>query len=154
MRNFEKSTKLNDVCYDIRGPVMDEANRMQANGIQVLKLNIGNPAPFHLYAPDEIIVDMIYNLRDTHSQAGVVLSLGIALLAIFFISDPFQGLIISQMLLSIQLPFTIFLQVGLTSSPRVMGEYANSPRSRILLYSIAAIVSALNLYLFYSAIAG
>ena len=54
MRNFEKSTKLNDVCYDIRGPVMDEANRMQANGIQVLKLNIGNPAPFHLYAPDEI----------------------------------------------------------------------------------------------------
>ena len=95
-----------------------------------------------------------YNLRDTHSQAGVVLSLGIALLAIFFISDPFQGLIISQMLLSIQLPFTIFLQVGLTSSPRVMGEYANSPRSRILLYSIAAIVSALNLYLFYSAIAG
>lgn len=95
-----------------------------------------------------------YNLRDTHSQAGVVLSLGIALLAIFFISDPFQGLIISQMLLSIQLPFTIFLQVGLTSSPRVMGEYANSPRSCILLYSIAAIVSALNLYLFYSAIAG
>ena len=85
---------------------------------------------------------------------AMVLSLGIALLAIFFISDPFQGLIISQMLLSIQLPFTIFLQVGLTSSPRVMGEYANSPRSRILLYSIAAIVSALNLYLFYSAIAG
>ena len=69
MRNFEKSTKLNDVCYDIRGPVMDEANRMQANGIQVLKLNIGNPAPFHLYAPDEIIVDMIYNLRDTQGYS-------------------------------------------------------------------------------------
>ena len=69
MRNFEKSTKLNDVCYDIRGPVMDEANRMQANGIQVLKLNIGNPAPFHLYAPDEILVDMIYNLRDSQGYS-------------------------------------------------------------------------------------
>ena len=69
MRNFEKSTKLNDVCYDIRGPVMEEANRMQANGMQVLKLNIGNPAPFHLYAPDEILVDMIYNLRDTQGYS-------------------------------------------------------------------------------------
>lgn len=69
MRTFEKSSKLNNVCYDIRGPVMDEANRMAAEGIQVLKLNIGNPAPHHLYAPDEIIVDMIYNLRDTQGYS-------------------------------------------------------------------------------------
>ena len=69
MRKFEKSTKLNNVCYDIRGPVMDEADRMLANGIQVLKLNIGNPAPHKLYAPDEIIVDMIYNLRDTEGYS-------------------------------------------------------------------------------------
>ena len=63
MRNYEKSTKLNNVCYDIRGPIMDEANRMAANGVNILKLNIGNPAPFRLFAPDEIVVDMIYNLR-------------------------------------------------------------------------------------------
>ena len=63
MRTFEKSSKLDNVCYDIRGPVMDEANRMTAQGIEVLKLNIGNPAPFHFEAPDEIINDMIYNLR-------------------------------------------------------------------------------------------
>lgn len=69
MRNFEKSSKLNDVCYDIRGPVMDEANRMAAEGMQILKLNIGNPAPFRLFAPDEIIVDMIYNLRDTQGYS-------------------------------------------------------------------------------------
>ena len=47
MRMFEKSHKLDNVCYDIRGPVMDEADRMAANGIDILKLNIGNPAPFH-----------------------------------------------------------------------------------------------------------
>ncbi len=63
MRIFEKSVKLNNVCYDIRGPVMEEANRMEANGIEILKLNIGNPAPFGISAPDEIVVDMIYNLR-------------------------------------------------------------------------------------------
>ena len=65
MRNFEKSHKLDNVCYDIRGPIMDEANRMAENGIEVLKLNIGNPAPFNFTAPDEIIVDMIYNLRNS-----------------------------------------------------------------------------------------
>ena len=69
MRNYEKSTKLNNVCYDIRGPIMDEANRMAANGVNILKLNIGNPAPFRLFAPDEIVVDMIYNLRDTEGYS-------------------------------------------------------------------------------------
>ena len=63
MRTYQKSSKLNNVCYDIRGPVMDEANRMQAHGVNVLKLNIGNPAPHGLYAPDEIVEDMMYNLR-------------------------------------------------------------------------------------------
>ena len=69
MRTYEKSVKLNNVCYDIRGPIMDEANRMAANGVNILKLNIGNPAPFHLIAPDEIVVDMIYNLRDTEGYS-------------------------------------------------------------------------------------
>ena len=69
MRTYEKSVKLNNVCYDIRGPIMDEANRMAANGVNILKLNIGNPAPFHLFSPDEIVVDMIYNLRDTEGYS-------------------------------------------------------------------------------------
>ncbi len=69
MRKFEKSSKLDNVCYDIRGPVMDEANRMISEGIDVLKLNIGNPAPFGLYAPDEIVRDMMMNLRDTEGYS-------------------------------------------------------------------------------------
>ena len=88
-----------------------------------------------------------YHIKDIHSRVGVLLSLGVALLVIFFISDPFQGLIISQMVLSVQLPFTVFLQVGLTSSRRVMGEYANSRWSTFVLYTIAAVVSVLNLML-------
>ena len=69
MRKFEKSTKLDNVCYDIRGPVMDEANRMIAEGVNVLKLNIGNPAPHGFHAPDEVIKDMVYNLRDTEGYS-------------------------------------------------------------------------------------
>lgn len=69
MRYYEKSKKLNNVCYDIRGPVMDEAAEMEANGIEILKLNIGNPAPFGFKAPDEIVVDMIYNLRYTEGYS-------------------------------------------------------------------------------------
>ena len=88
-----------------------------------------------------------YNIKDIHSKVGVILSLGIALLVIFFIDNPFYGLIISQMILSIQLPFTVFLQVGLTSSKKVMGKYANSTWTKWLLYGIAAIVSALNIML-------
>ena len=91
-----------------------------------------------------------YNIKDIHSKVGVILSLGIALMVIFFIDNPFHGLIISQMILSIQLPFTVFLQVGLTSSPKVMGKYANSTWTKWLLYGIAAIVSALNIMLLIS----
>lgn len=91
-----------------------------------------------------------YHIKDIHSRVGVVLSLGIALLIIFFIDNPFYGLIISQMILSIQLPFTVFLQVGLTSSTKVMGKYANSTWTKWLLYSIAAIVSVLNIMLLFS----
>ena len=69
MRVFEKSHKLDHVCYDIRSPVMDDADRMIANGVKILKLNIGNPAPFHFTAPDEIIQDMIFNLRDAEGYS-------------------------------------------------------------------------------------
>ncbi|APX34215.1 aminotransferase [Brachybacterium sp. P6-10-X1] len=59
---FTQSSKLRDVCYEIRGPVPAEAARMEAEGHQIIKLNIGNPAPFGFEAPDEILVDMIKNL--------------------------------------------------------------------------------------------
>lgn len=95
-----------------------------------------------------------YNIKDTHSRLGVALSLGIALLTIFFIRDPFHGLIISQMVLSVQLPITVFLQVSLTSSRRVMGKYVNSRSTTILLYLIATIVTILNLMLLWEEIAG
>ena len=93
-----------------------------------------------------------YHIRDSHSQVGVVLSLGIALLLICFIGDPFKGLLISQMILSIQLPFTVFLQVSLTSSRKVMGQYVNSKWSTFVLYTIAAIVTVLNIMLLISSL--
>ena len=62
-KTYRQSAKLDNVCYDIRGPVMDEAMRMEARGAKILKLNIGNPAPFGFSAPDEVILDLIYNLR-------------------------------------------------------------------------------------------
>ena len=69
MRTFEKSSKLDNVCYDIRGPVMDEAERMSAEGIEVLKLNIGNPAPFGFRAPDAVIESMKNNLTETEGYS-------------------------------------------------------------------------------------
>lgn len=62
MANFPKSDKLEHVCYDIRGPVHKEALRLEEEGHKILKLNIGNPAPFGFEAPDEILVDVIRNL--------------------------------------------------------------------------------------------
>lgn len=91
-----------------------------------------------------------YDIKDNHSRLGVALSLLIALGIIFLISNPFNGLIISQMCLSIQLPFTIFLQVYLTSSYKVMGKYKNSNFSKVLLYLIGGIVTLLNIVLFIS----
>ena len=64
MREFKKSAKLDNVLYDVRGPVVDEATRMEENGTQVLKLNIGNPAPFGFRTPDEVIYDMQRQLTE------------------------------------------------------------------------------------------
>ncbi|NLW56414.1 MAG: pyridoxal phosphate-dependent aminotransferase [Firmicutes bacterium] len=69
MRSFEKSSKLEHVCYDIRGPVMDEANRLEAAGHKILKLNIGNPAPFGFHAPEEILQAVNDNLQ--HAEGYV-----------------------------------------------------------------------------------
>ncbi len=64
MRQFKKSSKLDHVLYDVRGPVVDEANRMEQAGTHVLKLNIGNPAPFGFRTPDEVVQDMASQLKD------------------------------------------------------------------------------------------
>lgn len=69
MRNFKKSHKLNNVSYDVRGPVLEEAERMQEEGIRILKLNTGNPAPFGFDAPNEIVRDMIVNVRDSEGYS-------------------------------------------------------------------------------------
>ena len=65
MNQIKKSSKLDNVLYDIRGPVLEAANRLEEEGVRIIKLNTGNPAPFGLFAPDEIIHDMIVNLHET-----------------------------------------------------------------------------------------
>ena len=64
MRQFSKSSKLDNVLYDVRGPVVEEANRMADAGMHILKLNIGNPAPFGFRAPEEVVYDMRQQLTD------------------------------------------------------------------------------------------
>ncbi len=91
-----------------------------------------------------------YDIKDNHSRTGVALSLLAATALIFVISDPFRGLILSQMLLSVQLPFTIFSQVYLTSSEKVMGKYKNTTASKIFLYGLGVIVTGLNIALLIS----
>ncbi len=63
MKTLKKSSKLDNVLYDVRGPVLDEANRMEAEGSKILKLNIGNPAPFGFEAPEEVLIDMRHELE-------------------------------------------------------------------------------------------
>ena len=70
MSNIKKSDKLNGVCYDIRGPVLEHAYRLEEEGHRILKLNIGNPAPFGFAAPDEIIQDVIYNLPNAEGYTA------------------------------------------------------------------------------------
>jgi manganese transport protein len=91
-----------------------------------------------------------YNIKATHTKVGVAGILIISTLIIFLISDPFKGLIISQMVLSIQLPITVFLQIYLTSSKKVMGKHKNSKLMNFLLLSIWLILTILNIMLFDS----
>ena len=69
-RPIRKSSKLNDVCYDIRGPVLDEATRLEEEGHRIIKLNVGNPAPFGFDAPEEILRDVIHNLPRSQGYCG------------------------------------------------------------------------------------
>jgi len=69
MITVKKSHKLDDVCYDIRGPVLREARRLEEEGHKILKLNIGNPSPFGFDAPDEIVQDMIHNVPESQGYS-------------------------------------------------------------------------------------
>jgi manganese transport protein len=95
-----------------------------------------------------------YNIKDNHSRIGVFISLVLALVIIFFISNPFKGLILSQVFLSIQLPFTVGIQVYLTSSKKVMGKYANGRFLISVLSVITGIVAFLNFKLLFDIIKG
>ena len=72
MRKFKKSSKLDNVLYDVRGPVVDEATHMEEAGTHVLKLNIGNPAPFGFRTPDEVIYDMRQQLTDCEGYSNAM----------------------------------------------------------------------------------
>lgn len=91
-----------------------------------------------------------YDIKDMHTKVGVASILTISTIIIFLISDPFKGLVYSQMILSIQLPITVFLQIYLTSSKKVMGKYKNSMANNIILLFIAIILAILNIMLFIS----
>lgn len=92
-----------------------------------------------------------YAIADRHTKIGVYATVAAAFIAILFISNPFDGLLVSQMLLSFQLPVTIFLQLYLTSSARVMGKYRNTALHNVLLWGTGLVVTLLNIYLLVDA---
>ncbi len=91
-----------------------------------------------------------YNSRDPHTRLGIAITLVMGAAVIFLVKNPFNGLILSQILLSLQLPWTIFLQIYLTSSPKVMGIHANDRLGSIMLWCVATIVVVLNVMLLWS----
>jgi len=95
-----------------------------------------------------------FDIKDPHSRLGVGLTLVPAALCILLISSPFQGLVFSQILLSIQLPLTIYLQFRLTASRAVMGEFVNSAWHNVVLGTISMVVVGLNILLLWDTLAG
>ncbi|HOT77226.1 MAG TPA: Nramp family divalent metal transporter, partial [Candidatus Wallbacteria bacterium] len=91
-----------------------------------------------------------YDINDKHTRTGIAITLILSTAIIFFISDPFYGLILSQMILSIQLPWTIFTQIFLTSSEKVMGKHVNTRSENAMLWIIGIIVTILNIMLLIS----
>jgi manganese transport protein len=95
-----------------------------------------------------------YDIKDLHSRVGAAGTLVAATAVVFVVGDPFRGLVVSQMLLSMQLPVTIVTQVRLTSSREVMGGYANGPTLKLLLWTVATVVIGLNVFLLKALIWG
>ncbi|ADD01975.1 natural resistance-associated macrophage protein [Thermoanaerobacter italicus Ab9] len=91
-----------------------------------------------------------YDIQDAHTKVGVGITYIFAVLIIFFVKSPFQGLVYSQMFLSVQLPITIFLLIYLTSSKKIMGKFANTLLYKVLLWTIGIIVTVLNVMLLMS----
>lgn len=91
-----------------------------------------------------------YDIADRYTRAGVLITMVSSTTIIFFITSPFQGLIYSQMLLSIQLPITIFTLIHLTSSKKIMGKFVNTKRNKTLLWIIGIVVTCLNVALLIS----
>ncbi|KGJ87343.1 pyridoxal phosphate-dependent aminotransferase [Colwellia psychrerythraea] len=85
MKAITKSSKLNNVCYDIRGPIAAEAKRLEDEGHKILKLNVGNPAPFGFEAPDDILKDVIHNLPNSqgYSESQGIYSARVAVMQYF-----------------------------------------------------------------------
>ena len=94
------------------------------------------------------------DLSDNHSRTGVIITLLVALAAVFVTSDPFKGLIWSQVVLSLQLPLTVFGLIALTSSRKVMGAHANNLRENAVLVCTGAVVTMLNAALVISMFRG
>ncbi len=94
------------------------------------------------------------NLADRHSRAGVLITVGGSLLIIFFLNDSFRGILWSQIALSVQLPFTMFPLIVLTSSVRVMGQFVNSLFDKILLWTISLLVTVLGIWLLAQIVSG
>jgi manganese transport protein len=88
-----------------------------------------------------------FDVTESRSRQGILITLGGGLLVVFLVGNPFQGLIWSQIILSIQLPWTVFPLIFLTSSRKVMGQYATPILERILLWVVAAVISILNILL-------
>ena len=91
----------------------------------------------------------IYDISDIHSEMGAFITYFAAVVLIFFISDFYKAIILSQVVLSIQLPFTIFLQIYLTSSPKIMGKYVNNKFFNVSLWFIGFVVVVLNIWLVF-----
>lgn len=100
------------------------------------------------------IYEKPYDINEKHTKIGVLTTIISALLIAFLIRDPLKGLIYSQMILSIQLPITIFLQIYLTSSQKIMGKYKNSKTHKISLWVLGIIISLLNIMLFIDSFIG
>jgi manganese transport protein len=90
-----------------------------------------------------------YNANDKHTSTGIIVTTIIAIISVMFVTDTFQGLILSQVLLSIQLPITIITLIYLTNSKKVMREFVNTKKEKIILTSIGVIVIALNIVLLW-----
>ena len=98
------------------------------------------------------IFGQTYTIQTPRSRAGIMITLGTALVSALFVTNSYTALIWSQVLLSIQLPLTVILQIYLTSSPKVMGHHANTTMGKILLWAIASVAIGLNLILLWTTV--